>query len=352
MISQISQPSKSKEKQKKKTALSFVQPSGVLTIANYLGALRNWVLLQEDHDCFFGIADLHALTNAMKDSFKSSVLRENTERMIFDLLAIGVDPNKCQLFIQSLVPEHTELAWILNCFSSHGELSRQTQFKDKSKGKEKFISTGLFTYPILQASDILLYKSEVIPIGLDQKQHLELTRNIADRFNNKFETKFFPVPEPLFTSSPKIMSLADPTKKMGKSLGEKHWIGLFEDSESIRIKVKKSVTDSGNLKEGEISPGLENLFQLLEGSAGKEAVQPFKSDFDRGVLKYGQLKEAVSDSLIALTDTFKLRKKEIEFDSDLIKDMVMEMSQKARKIARSTIIEVRELVGIYNPDSY
>ena len=224
----------------KKRVLSCIQPTGEMHIGNYFGAIKNWVDIQEEYDCVYGIVDLHAMTMP----YVAKTLKDNTTRMAAELLACGIDPNKAILFTQSLVPQHTELTWIFNCVASYGELSRMTQFKDKSDQLESgvkgdFVSAGLFTYPVLQAADILIYKAELVPVGKDQEQHLELSRNIAVRFNRMFG-KYFPEPKPLFTEIPKLMSLADPTKKMSKSLGEKHFIGLFEQEESIRKKVRSS----------------------------------------------------------------------------------------------------------------
>ena len=222
----------------KKRVLSCIQPTGEIHIGNYFGAVKNWVDIQDKYDCTYGVVDLHAITMP----YDPLELKENTYRMALDLMVCGLDPEKTVIFIQSLVPEHTELAWIFNCIASFGELTRMTQFKDKTEQVEtgrkgSFVSAGLFTYPILQAADILIYKADFVPVGRDQVQHLELSRNIAVRFNNQFGT-YFPEPHPLLTETPKLVSLADPTKKMSKSLGDKHFVGLFEEEESIRKKIK------------------------------------------------------------------------------------------------------------------
>ena len=249
----------------KKRVLSCIQPTGEIHIGNYFGAVKNWVDIQDRYDCVYGVVDLHAMTMP----YDPKTLQDNTTQMFIDLLACGIDPAKSVLFVQSLVPQHTELTWIFNCVTSFGELSRMTQFKDKtdqleeSGGKKGFISAGLFTYPVLQAADILIYKANFVPVGKDQEQHLELSRNIAVRFNNQFG-EYFPEPAPLFTEVPKLMSLADPTKKMSKSLGDKHYISLFETEDSIRKKVKTAVTDTGGQPGGEMSPGVANLFTIIK----------------------------------------------------------------------------------------
>ena len=252
----------------KKRVLSCIQPTGEMHLGNYFGAIKNWVDIQDKYECIYGVVDLHAMTMP----YKPEELYENTTRMVVDLLACGIDPEKSVLFIQSLVPQHTELTWIFNCVCSYGELSRMTQFKDKSElleegAKGHFISAGLFTYPVLQAADILIYKAELVPVGKDQEQHLELSRNIAVRFNNQFGS-IFPEPQPLFTDVPKLMSLAEPTKKMSKSLGDKHVLGLFEAEDSIRKKIRSAVTDLGE-ESKEMSPGVQNLFTLLKASGNE-----------------------------------------------------------------------------------
>ncbi|MGD2035949.1 MAG: tryptophan--tRNA ligase, partial [Bacteroidales bacterium] len=225
----------------KKRVLSCIQPTGHIHLGNYFGAVKNWAKIQNDYDCFYGVVDLHAMTMP----YDPKELKENTLQMVAELIACGLDPDRAVIFVQSLVPQHTELAWIFNCIASYGELSRMTQFKDKSEqieggGKGQFISAGLFTYPVLQAADILIYRADFVPVGRDQVQHLELSRNIAVRFNRQFK-EYFPEPKPLLTEIPKLASLADPSKKMSKSLGEKHYISMFEGEASIRKKVRSAV---------------------------------------------------------------------------------------------------------------
>jgi len=327
--------------------LSGIQPTAEMHIGNYFGAVRNWVALQHTHECIYCVVDLHAITMP----YEPARLRTNTERMVIDLLACGIDPNKAILFIQSLVPEHTELCWILSSLTPIGDLRRMTQFKDKSdvlEGQDstQFVSAALFSYPVLQAADILVYRAQFVPVGKDQEQHLELSRELARRFNNQFGADFFPEPAPLFTETPKVMSLADPTKKMSKSLGERHYIGLFDDEQSIRGKVKSAVTDSGETPEGQMSPGVANLFELLKASGKADQASELLKDYETAKLQYRVLKETVADAIVELTSKLKARRQEIAADSETVNSQVREMSDKARAIAGDTMNEVRRMIGL------
>jgi tryptophanyl-tRNA synthetase len=334
----------------KSTVLSCIQPTAEMHIGNYFGAVKNWVALQELHECIYGIVDLHAITMP----YDPAELHANTERMVIELLACGIDPEKSILFIQSLVPEHAELCWILGCLCPYGELSRMTQFKDKSELLESgksFISAGLFTYPVLQAADILIYRAMYVPVGKDQEQHLELSRDLARRFNSQFGAQFFPEPRPLFTETPKLMSLVDPTKKMSKSAGERHYIGLFEDERSIRAKIKSAVTDSGELPPGaEMSAGVTNLFEILKACGNMEDAAAMQKDYDTGKRQYSELKEVTANALVELTSQLRARRQEISADAAGVKAKVKEMSNKARHIARETLTEVRGLIGLPERD--
>jgi tryptophanyl-tRNA synthetase len=330
----------------KKRVLSGIQPTGVIHIGNYFGAIKNWVDIQDKYECIFGVVDLHAMTMP----YEPKVLQSNTINMFTDLLALGVDPSRSVLFVQSMVPQHTELTWILNCVTSYGELSRMTQFKDKSDqleegSKKSFVSAGLFTYPVLMAADILVYRADLVPVGKDQEQHLELSRNIAVRFNNQFG-EYFPEPAPLFTEVPKLMSLADPTKKMSKSLGDKHYIGVFESEDSIRKKVKTAVTDVGAQPAGEMSPGVTNLFTLIKACGKMDAWQSLMNDYNNGALKYKDLKDAAGDALIEKLRPFREKRTELEGDKEKIKSLISDLSSRARAIAAQTVNEVKELTGL------
>jgi len=329
-----------------KKVLSCIQPTGSMHYGNYLGAVKNWVDLQEDYDCLYGVVDYHAMTAP----YNPDKLRQNTWEIIFNLLAVGV--NTENLFIQSLIPEHAELGWIFNCFCSYGRLSRMTQFKDKSsgtgQGDDGFISAGLLNYPVLQAADILIYRADYVPVGKDQQQHLELTREIAERFNNQVGKDYFVLPEILFTESPKILSTADPSKKMSKSAGEKHYISIFEEEDVIRRKIKSAVTDAGDTPSGEMSAGIENLFILLKGAGDLEAHDGLMADFNNGALKYVDLKNATADALVLLTEKFKDQKKQVKEDKKRYKDLIKDSSSDIRKRAQETVKEVKKLAGLGN----
>ena len=327
---------------------SGIQPTAEMHIGNYFGAVRNWVALQDTHECIYCVVDLHAMTKA----FDPERLRQNTERMVVNLLACGIDPQKSILFIQSVVHEHAELCWILSCLCPLGDLRRMTQFKDKIEAVEsedttQFVSAGFFNYPVLQAADILVYRGDSVPVGKDQEQHLELSRELARRFNNQFGVELFPEPAPLFTPTPKVMSLVDPTKKMSKSSGERHYIGLFEEEHSLRNKIKSAVTDSGGRPaEGELSPGVANLFEILR-ACGKEAnADSLMKDYEAGTLQYRVLKETVADALVELTTELRTRRTEIVQDMDRVNRGVEEMTDKARTIAAATMREVRTVIGL------
>ena len=332
---------------RKKQVLSCIQPTGDMHFGNYFGAVKNWVELQKDYDCIYGIVDYHAMTMA----YNPKKLRQNTWDLVTNLLAVGIKPE--HVFIQSLVPEHSELAWIFNCFCSYGQLMRMTQFKDKSKqqeerSKDHFISAGLLNYPVLQAADILIYKADFVPVGQDQEQHLELTRDIAQRFNYIVGKDYFILPETLFTQTPKIKSTADPTKKMSKSAGDKHYINVFAEEGRIRKQIRSAVTDTGAEKSEQMSPGISNLFEILKAAGANEVHDSLKSDYDNNQLKYVDLKEAVADALVNLSSEFSARKAELLADKRAMKDQIKQSSLEIRKIAQQTVREVKDLVGLIN----
>ncbi len=329
----------------KKTILSLIQPTGELHLGNYFGAIKNWVELQNSnkYNCTYGIANYHAMTMP----YKISEFNKNVNSILIDLLACGIELEKSTLFVQSLVPEHTELYWILNTVTSFGELSRMTQFKDKSiKVKEQGINVGLFSYPILQAADIMIYKADFVPVGEDQLQHLELTRDIAKRFNKRFGN-YFPVPKAKLTNVPRVMSFADPNKKMSKSLGNKHYIGVFEEEKSIRKKIRSAVTDTGE-KTDKISPGVRNLFEILLAMNKHEEHAVFLKNYKDGNIRYKDLKDIVADSLIELTTPLIEKRKEILANKKKYIQKIYEASEKNRKIAQETLKEVRKIVGLPN----
>ncbi len=328
-----------------KRILSCIQPTGDLHLGNYFGAVKNWVDLQPDYKCFYGVVDNHSMTAP----YIAENLRANTWKMAFQLLATGIKPEN--LFIQSLIPEHTELCWILSCVTAYGELSKMTQFKDKrdqieAVDNQAFISSGLFLYPVLQAADILIYKADFVPIGKDQEQHLELSRNIAARFNHQFGKDYFVHPEPLYTEIPKLLSPADPNKKMSKSLGEKHYINLFGDAEFIKKQIKSAVTDSGEKMSGVISSGVQNLLTLLKACSKPEMIPHFTEQYHAGTIRYSELKAEVTEAVLELIAPFKERLAHIENNANDTKNSVRENSAKIRETARETLREVKELVGL------
>jgi tryptophanyl-tRNA synthetase len=329
-----------------KRVLSAIQPTGDMHFGNYFGAVQNWVDLQEKYTCFYGVVDYHAMTMP----YKPDKLRNNTWDLIFNLIATGVNPD--YLFIQSLVPEHTELSWIFNCFTSYGQLTRMTQFKDKSvksqTGAEGFISAGLLNYPVLQAADILIYRADYVPVGKDQEQHLELSRNIAQRFNNQVGKEYFVLPETLYTETPKIASTADPTRKMSKSAGEKHYINVFSDENRIRKQIRSAVTDTGDTPEGTMSPGVENLFILLKASGYQDAYDSLLEDHQSNALKYVDLKNAVADALVGISTPWREKKQEILSNKKEYKNRIKASSAEIRKEAQQTVREVKELAGLMN----
>ena len=329
-----------------KNVLSCIQPTGDLHLGNYFGAVQNWVRLQDEYNCLYGVVDYHSMTMP----YKAEQLRENTWKMVFYLLACGIKPEN--MFVQSLVPEHIELSWVLGCVTSYGELSRMTQFKDKSvqleekAGVDAFVGAGLFIYPVLQAADILIYHADYVPVGKDQQQHLELSRDIAQRFNHQFGKEYFVHPEPLFTETPKILSPADPNRKMSKSLGEKHYINLFGEEDRVRKQIKSAVTDTGDTPAGQMSPGVQNLFELLRACGNMAAHDALMADYQAGALKYSALKEEVAETVVALVNPFRERLAALQADKKAVKAQIQESSAEIRKRAQQTMKEVRELTGL------
>ncbi len=330
----------------KKTVLSCIQPTGDMHYGNYFGAVKNWVDLQDKYACYYGVVDYHAMTMP----YDPKKLRENVWDLIINLMAVGV--SRENLFIQSLVPEHVELCWIFNCFASFGNVSRMTQFKDKSQQSEEkaegFISVGLFDYPVLQAADILIYRADYVPVGKDQEQHLELSRNIAQRFNNQVGKEYFVLPESLYTETPSVKSPADPSRKMSKSAGEKHYINVFAEDAVLRKQIKSAVTDTGDTPAGEMSAGVANLFELLKACGKMDAFNSLMDDYKAGSLKYAPLKEVVADALAEKSATFRANKTELNANKKEVKEQVKASSAEIRKRAQETIREVKELSGLLN----
>jgi tryptophanyl-tRNA synthetase len=330
-----------------KQILSCVQPTGNLHFGRYFGAVQNWVRLQEEYGCIYGVVDYHAMTMP----FKPDKLRISSWEVAINMIACGV--KKENVFIQSLIPEHAELGWILGCVTSYGMMTRMTQFKDKSQqvnegGKDQFISTGLFYYPILQAADILIYNADYVPVGKDQEQHLELTRNIAQKFNHVVGKEYFVTPEGLYTEVPKVMSTADPKIKMSASKGDKHNIDVFADPARIRKQIKSAVTDAGDTPDGQMSAGVENLFSLLKACGNVDAHTSLMDDHKAGALKYSDLKEVVGKALVEHSDPIRASKAELLADKKQIKYEIKQSSAEIRKKAQETIKEVKDLIGLLN----
>jgi tryptophanyl-tRNA synthetase len=328
----------------KKRILSGAQPTGELHIGNYLGALKNWVTLQTEYESFFCIVNLHAITLPQNPQ----VLRQRTFNLARIYLASGVDPETSTVFIQSDVSEHAELAWIMNCVARIGELERMTQFKDKSRVRGENVSAGLLVYPTLMASDILLYQTDLVPVGQDQKQHLELTRDVAERFNRDFgET--FKIPEPFIPpAGTKIMSLAEPAKKMSKSDENANAaIFLLDDADTITKKIKRAVTDSGtDIKFDETRPAINNLltiYQLLTGKTAQECEAGFEG---KG---YGHFKSELAQVVVEFLKPFQNRLK--EFDDTELEKILKEGAEKARFVANKTLKTVYEKMGIVGASS-
>jgi tryptophanyl-tRNA synthetase len=285
----------------------------------------------------FCIADYHAITVR----HEPEELRSLTLELALDLLACGIDPGRSPLFLQSLVPEHTELMWILASVASYGELGRMTQFKEKA-GKRRLASLGLFAYPVLMAADVLAYKAERVPVGEDQLQHLELARELARRFNRRFGWTF-PEPEPILNPAARILSLGDPGRKMSKSLGARHYLGLFEDEASIRAKIRSAVTDPGGPGAG-ISPGVENLFRILAATAPQTEYGRLERAREEGSLRYADLKEAVADHLLAALGP--LRERRATLTPASAREVLEQGAARARHIAGATLAEARDRIGI------
>lgn len=328
--------------EKKKVVLSLIQPTGTPTLGNYLGALKNWVSMSNDYDCLFGLADLHSITvrTAPAD------LRKRSLELFALLIAIGLDPEKSILFCQSHVPAHAQLGWILDCYTQFGEASRMTQFKDKSAKHADNVNLGLFTYPTLMAADILLYNADYVPIGADQKQHLELTRDIANRFNGIYGD-FFRVPEPFIgKTGARVMSLQEPEKKMSKSdTNTKSFILLTDSPDAITKKIKSAVTDSeASVYYSSEKPGVSNLMDIYSVCTGKTNEQITDEFAGKG---YGDFKAAVAEAVVE-----ELRPLQTEFaklvnDKAYLTECAAKGAEKASRIADRTVKKCMKKVGFW-----
>ncbi|NFG60817.1 MULTISPECIES: tryptophan--tRNA ligase [unclassified Clostridium] len=324
----------------KKVIFSGIQPSGDLTLGNYLGALKNWVKLQDEFETYYCVVDLHAITVRQKPAD----LRRRTLELLSIYLAAGIDPNKNTLFIQSHVPAHTEAAWILTCNTYMGELSRMTQYKDKSQKYGDSIASGLFNYPVLMAADILLYNTDLVPVGADQKQHLELTRDIAARFNNTYSDTF-KIPDPYIPKAgAKIMSLQDPLKKMSKSDDNPNgFILIMDPPDVIKRKISKSVTDSlGIVNYTDDQPGVKNLLNILGTIKSVDPTSLVANYEGKG---YAELKNDVADAVIEELVPVQEKVKEFLKDKKKLEEIYSEGAKKASYIANKTLRKMQKKVG-------
>ena len=330
------------ETQQKKVVFSGIQPTGVMTLGNYLGALKNWVALQDEYNCYYCIVDMHAIT-VRQDPAK---FRKNTLDAYALMLACGVDPKKSTTFIQSHVRSHADLAWVLNCYTQFGELSRMTQFKDKSQKHPDNVNAGLFTYPTLMAADILLYQTDLVPVGIDQKQHLELTRNIAQRFNQLYSDTFV-LPEPYIPaadSGAKIMSLQEPTKKMSKSdENQNAFITILDDKDTIVRKFKRAVTDSDmQVRYGEGKDGINNLLTIYSIVTGKTIADAEKEFDGKG---YGDFKLAVGEAVADHLQPIRERFAQLREDKTELEALYRAGAEKALYVSQKTVNKVHKKIG-------
>ena len=325
----------------RKVLYSGMQATGNLTLGNYLGALKNWVNLADEYECFYGVMDLHSLTVRQNPP----EFRAHARELMMIYIAAGIDPEKNVLYLQSSVPCHAELSWILNCYTYIGELQRMTQFKDKSAKHADNVNAGLFTYPVLMAADILLYQTDLVPVGKDQLQHLEITRDIAQRFNGIYGD-VFTVPEPYIGKiGARVMSLQDPSKKMSKSDENPNAsIYLLDDPDTIRRKIRRAVTDSeATIAYREEQPGLRNLFDIYCACVEKtpeEAVKEFSG------CGYGQVKEAVAEAVVSTLTPLQERVGELKKDKSYIDTVMKTNAERAYYAANRTLRKVKKKIGL------
>ena len=327
----------------KKTLFSAIQPSGTITLGNYIGAIKNWIDLQDKFDCIFALADLHTIT--VRQDPKA--FRKNTIEAYALLLACGINIKDSIFFIQSHVPAHSQLSWVLSCYTQFGELSRMTQFKDKSQKHSDNITCGLFSYPVLMASDILLYQADVVPVGADQKQHLELTRNVAERFNSIY-TPTFKIPEPyIHKNGAKIMSLQEPLKKMSKSDSNPNsYISILDKPDDIIKKFKRAITDSeSSVRFGEGKDGINNLMTIYSCMTNKP-FDEIENEFSG--LGYGEFKLSVAQAVIDKLTPIQTKFTELLSNKDYLEKCYKESAEKATYIANKTLNKVMKKIGFIN----
>ncbi len=326
--------------QRKKRILSGIQPSGTPTLGNYIGAMRNWKMLADEYDCFYMIADLHTITVRQEPA----KLRAQSTQMLALLLAIGLDPEQNVLFFQSHVHQHAEMAWLLNCFTYMGEMSRMTQFKDKSAKHADNINCGLFTYPVLMAGDILLYQADLVPVGADQTQHLEICRDIANRFNGLY-SNVFTIPEGYYPKlGARVMSLQEPTRKMSKSDPDDSFIGLLDTPDVVRRKMRRAVTDSETeiRYDPENKPGVSNLLSIYCALTGESMDNVVASFSSKG---YGDLKNAVADVIIDTLSPIQTEFHRYMADKSYLESVWRTGAERASRIAERTLSKAMKKIG-------
>lgn len=320
--------------------VSGMQPSGPLHVGNYFGALKNWVELQNsgEYDCYFFIADYHTLTgnNTPEERQNYSIT------LAAECLSAGIDPKKSTLFVQSHIPEHTELAWIFNAITPMAELERMTQFKDKMQKQAKNVNVGLFTYPVLQAADILMYHAAYVPVGKDQVQHVELTNDIRRWFTNRYGAYFSEV-TPLLTATPKIQSLLAPDKKMSKSWGEGHVLNLADEPDVLEKKIKKAVTASQG---GEKNNGAQNLLTLLKYTADIQVYSEYQQAEKNGTIRYGDLKKELTKAVSEYFSSFREKRTALLKNRSQIESILAKGARQAHAISKKTIEDVRNIIGV------
>jgi tryptophanyl-tRNA synthetase len=326
------------------TVVSGIRSTGNLHLGNYFGAIRNFIKMQHEHRCFFFIADLHALTTHPKaDQFRQSV-----RNVLVEYLAAGLDPEVCTLYIQSDVPEISELYLLMNMVAYVGELERCTSFKEKIRKHPDNINAGLLTYPVLMAADIIIHKATKVPVGKDQEQHLEMARNFANRFNHLYETDVFPEPY-AYNFGDQLVKVPglDGSGKMGKSEGEGNAIFLADSPEVIRKKVMRAVTDSGPTEPGQTKPeSISNLFQLMNLVSSADTIAFFEERWNACDIRYGDMKKQLAEDMILFTNPLRERITEIQKDDDLLNRVIRQGAEKARESASKTLHEVRTVIGL------
>jgi len=328
---------------KKEKVLSGIRPTGFVHLGNYFGAMRNWVRMQEEYDCYICVVDWHSLTTHPD----TKELQNNVYRLMGELLAVGLDPERCVLYVQSDVPEIAELYLYLNMLSYKGELEKTATFKDKVRQHPDNVNAGLLTYPVLQAADILIHRALKVPVGKDQEQHIEMTRNFAERFNYRYG-EIFPLPQAFSYAGDmkKVMSL-DGTGKMSKSANQMATLYLADDDDLIRKKIMKAKTDSGPTELNSAKPDyIENIFGLMKLVSTEDTVSKFEADFDNCVIRYGDMKKQLAEDMVSFMSPIREKAKAIEADKEQISKVILQGREKARSSADATLQLVRKAIGV------